>query len=123
MEPINNILTELKTINSQMEELKSKDVELRKELLGRMEDEGLTDGFSNDVATVSYVTRKSVKIVDKQKLLDTLIEKNCVRYYAYDITPAFDKDVKEGKLTSSYGLFTDEEVKVEASNNLSVRFK
>jgi hypothetical protein len=123
MTPIETLLTELKGVNSQMEELKTKDSELRKELMGRIEDEGLTDGFSNDTATVSYNTRKSVKIEDEQKLLDTLVEKQCVRYYAIQLTPAFEKDVKDKKLTPEHGLFTADEVKVETSNNISVRFK
>src|SRR5689334_22226709 len=113
MTPIETLLTELKGINSQMEVLKTKDSELRKELLGRMEDEGLTEGFKTDVASVSYNTRKSVKIEDEQKLVDTLVEKQCVRYYAIQLTPSFEKDVKEGKLTPEHGLFTADEVKVE----------
>jgi hypothetical protein len=122
-EQIDNLINEIKNVSLQLEPLKTKEAELRKELLGRLENEGLTNGYANDLATVSYVTRKSVKIADKQKILDTLIEKNCVRYFAYDIMPAFEKDIKDGKLTKEHNLFTDEDIAIETSNNVTVKFK
>jgi hypothetical protein len=120
---IDTLINELKTISLQIEPLKTKETELRKELLGRLENEGLTSGYSNDIATVSYVTRKSVKLSDKHKILDTLIEKNCVRYFAYDIMPTFEKDIKDGKLSAEQGLFTEQDVTIESSNNITVKFK
>ncbi len=123
MEPIDTLLIELKTINKEKEALEAKDKELRAELKGRMENDGLTDGYKNDIATVSYKTLKSVKIADESKLLDTLIEKQCVRYFAYDITPAFAKDVKDKKLTPEHGLFTEDEVTIETNNSIAIKFQ
>lgn len=122
-EQIDSLINELKTIAVQLEPLKTKEAELRKELLGRLENDGLTSGYSNDTASVSYVTRKSVKMADKNKILDTLLEKNCVRYFAYDIMPTFEKDIKDGKLTSQDGLFSAEDISIETSNSITIKFK
>ncbi len=96
--------------------------QIRQEIFGRMENEGLVDGYSNDIATVSYKTTKKVEY-DADKMLDALMEKNCVRYFAYTILPTFEKDVKDKKLTSAMGVFTDEDVTVKESNSIAVKFK
>ena len=62
MNPIDGRILELKGIEQKMEELTKQKDGLRKEIFGIIENEGLTDGYKNDVATVSYVERKSVKI-------------------------------------------------------------
>lgn len=120
MERIDQSLMELKTIDSQIETLTKQKEDLRKEVFGIIENEGLTDGYKNDFATVSYVERKSVKIEDKESLLKELQKEKIVKYFEkipahVELTKEFEKDVKEG-------LYTHPTVKVETSNNLSLRF-
>lgn len=125
MERIEQQLIELKTIDSTIEGLTKQKEELRKEIFGYIEDNGLTDGYKNDIATVSYVERKSVKIKDTDKLLKELEDQKLVKYFEVvpqqiipehkELKPSFTKDVKDGKYQSDL-------VEVETSNNLAVRF-
>lgn len=120
MENINARILELSSVEKQINKLAKQKDELRKEIFGIIENEGLTDGYKNDVATVSYVERKTVKIKDENKLLEDLATQRVVKYYEeipahVELTPKFSKDVKEG-------LFNHPEVEVETSNNLAIRF-
>ena len=113
-------ILELKGIESAITELETKREDLRKEIFGIIENEGLTDGYKNEVATVSYVERKTVKIKDEQKLIEYLAGQQIVKYYKevpahLEITPQFTKDIKEG-------VYAHPEVTVETSNNLAIRF-
>jgi hypothetical protein len=120
METIDVRILELKGIEQKMEEISKQKDELRKEIFGIIENEGLTDGYKNELATVSYVERKNVKIKDEKKLLEELASQRITTYYQevpahYELTPKFTKDVKEG-------VFSHPEVEVETSNNLAIRF-
>lgn len=120
MNTIDQRILELKTIGTQQKALAEKEGELRKEIFGIIENEGLTDGYKNDYATVSYVERKSVKIKDEKKLMDDLAKQKIVIYVQeipahLELTPKFTKDVKEGK-------FIHPEVELELANNLAIRF-
>jgi hypothetical protein len=120
METIDIRILELKGIDQQIEQLSKQKEELRKEIFGIIENEGLTDGYKNEHATVSYVERKSVKIKDEKKLLEDLASQRIVTYFQevpahYELTSKFTKDVKEG-------IFSHPEVAVETSNNLAIRF-
>lgn len=113
-------ILELKGIEQAIEKLNSQKDDLRKEIFGIIENEGLTGGYKNEVATVSYVERKTVKVKDEQKLLEDLASQKIVKYYKevpahIETTPQFTKDIKEG-------LFSHPEVEVETSNNLAIRF-
>jgi flagellar biosynthesis/type III secretory pathway protein FliH len=125
MKRIDQSLMELKTIEGQIEALTNHKEELRKEVFGIIENEGLTDGYKNEYATVSYVERKTVKIKDQEKLLNELKEQKLVKYFEevpeqiipahLEVKPTLTKDIKDGKFTSDL-------VEVETSNNLAVRF-
>lgn len=120
MEQIDARILELKVVEKQMQTLEKQKEELRKEIFGIIENEGLTDGYKNENATVSYVERKTVKIKDEQKLLEDLAAQRTVRYYQeipthYELTPTFTKDIKDG-------VFTHPEVEVQVLNNLAIRF-
>lgn len=125
MEIIDQQLIELKTIDKTIETLSKQKEELRKDIFGYIENNGLTDGYKNDFATVSYVERKSVKIKDQEKLLKYLEAQKLVKYFEVipeitipkhlEIKPLLAKDVKDGK-------FTHSGIEIEASNNLAVRF-
>jgi hypothetical protein len=113
-------ILELKTVASKIAELQTQEEEMRREIFGIIENEGLTDGYKNELATVSYVERKTVKIKDQTKLLEDLEKQKIVKYYEeipahVELTPKFTKDIKEG-------LFHHPEVTVETANNLAVRF-
>jgi len=125
MERIDQQLLELKTIETQIEALTKQKDEVRKEVFGYIEDNGLTDGYKNEIATVSYVERKSVKIKDQEKLLKELAEQKLVKYYNVvpevvvpehlEAKPELTKDIKAGK-------FEHPDIEVETSSNLAVRF-
>lgn len=125
MERIDQQLVELKTIDSQIENLGKKKEELRKEIFGYIEDNGLTDGYKNDIATVSYVERKTVKIKDELKLLEELKIEKLTKYFEevpeqiipahLQALPLLAKEIKDGK-------FTHKDVEVITANNLAVRF-
>lgn len=119
---IDELLLELRKVQEQIQPLEAKEEELRKDIFGRMENEGLIDGYSNDIATVSYKTTKKVEY-DKDKMLDALMEKNCVRYFANTILPTFEKDIKDNKLTPAMGVFTEEDIEIKTSNSIAVKFK
>jgi hypothetical protein len=120
MQTIDKRILELKGVEKAIENLTKQKEDLRKEIFGIVENEGLTDGYKNEDATVSYVERKAVKIKDEQKLLDDLIKQKVVKYFKevpahLEITTQLTKDVKEG-------VFSHPEVEVETSNNLAIRF-
>ena len=120
MQIIDIAIIELRAIEAQIDQLKAKGDNLRKEIFGIMENEGLTDGYKNEHATVSYVERKTVKINDEQKLLDALSQQKIVKYYQeipahLELIPDFTKDVKAGK-------FTHPEIEIQTSHNLAIRF-
>jgi len=113
-------LLELSQIAGSIEQLSAKEQELRKEIFGIIENEGLTDGYKNSIGTVSYVERKNVKIADEKALLEELSRDRIVKYYKevpahLEFQPEFTKDVKAG-------TFKHPSVSVETSSNLSVRF-
>lgn len=125
MERIDQQLLELKTIETQIEALTKQKEEVRKEVFGYIEDNGLTNGYKNEIATVSYVERKTVKIKDEVKLLEELKKEKLVKYFEevpevvipahLEAKPLLTKEIKEGK-------FTHEEVEVTTASNLAVRF-
>lgn len=120
MEQIDARIFELKGIEQQIQTLDKQKEELRKEIFGIIENEGLTDGYKNKDATVSYVERKTVKIKDEKKLLDDLTAQKIVKYFQeipthYELTPTFNKDIKDG-------VFKHPEVEIQVSNNLAIRF-
>lgn len=81
METIDIKLHELKQLDSLIAEMTEKKELLRKEIFGYIEDNGLTDGYKNDIATVSYVERKTVKIKDQEKLMKYLEKNKLVKYF------------------------------------------
>jgi hypothetical protein len=120
MKPIDTAIIELRAVEAQMDALKAKGEDLRKEIFGIIENEGLTDGYKNENATVSYVERKTVKINDEKKLLDDLSQQKIVKYIQeipahLELTPDFTKDVKAGK-------FTHPEIEIQTAHNLAIRF-
>jgi len=118
-------LQELKGISDRIEKLQAEEDEIRKEVFGIVENEGLTDGYKNELATVSYVERKTVKVADQALLLKNLQEQKLVKYYTEvpevvvpahaELKPEFMKDVKAGK-------FSAPGIEVESATNLAVRF-
>ena len=125
MENIDIKLHELKQIDGLIEEMTAKKDTLRKEIFGFIEDNGLIDGYKNDIATVSYVERKTVKIKDQGKLLAYLDKNKLVKYFEVvpeqiipehaEIKPELTKDIKAGK-------FEHPEIEVETATNLAVKF-
>lgn len=125
MERIDQQLIELKTIEENIKMLGEKKEVLRKDIFGYIEDNGLTDGYKNDVATVSYVERKTVNIKNQEELFKDLEKQKLVKYYELipkKIIPAhaelkaeFTKDVKDGK-------FEHPQIEVEVKSNLAVKF-
>lgn len=117
--PLDQKIAEYSQIEAQIAVLTEKKEELRKEIFGYMEDNGLTEGYKNEQATVSYVQRKAIKIKDEAILLKDLVKQNIVRYFSVipkhlELTKEFEKDVKDGK-------FKHELIDVEVSPNVQVR--
>lgn len=125
MENIDIKLYELKQIEGLISEMGEKKEVLRKEIFGFIEDNGLTDGYKNDIATVAYVNRKTVKIKDQEKLLKFLAKNKLTKYFEVipeqiipeheELKPELTKDIKDGK-------FEHSEVEMEIANNLMVKF-
>lgn len=120
MLPIDERILELKSVEKDLAELNDKKESLRKEIFGIIENEGLTDGYKNKEATVSYVERRTVKIKDEAKLLEDLTSQKIVKYYQeipthFEFTEKLKKDAKEG-------VFSHPEIEVEIGNNLAIRF-
>lgn len=125
MNQLDQNILELKKIEDQITELSSKKEEIRKEIFGTIENEGLTDGYKNELATVSYVERKSIKIADKEKLLEFFKKNKLVKFFDkipkqiipehLELNKEFEKEVKAG-------LYQNELVEVETSSNLSIKF-
>lgn len=125
MERIDQQLLELKTIEGQIEHLTKQKEEIRKDVFGYIEDNGLTDGYRNDVATVSYVERKTVKIANQDKLIQDLQNQKLTKYY--DVVPeqVIPEHVElKSELTKDIkaGTFIHPEIEIDVTNNLSVRF-
>lgn len=125
MQIIDQNILELKKVEDQLAELTAKKEELRKEIFGIVENEGLTDGYKNEYASVSYVARKSIKFQDKEALLEDLKKKKLVKYFQVipeqvipehlEFTPEFEKDVKDE-------TFTHKQVELDVKNNLAIKF-
>jgi hypothetical protein len=118
-------LQELHGLSARIERLNAEQEALRKEIFGIIENEGLTDGYKNALATVSYVERKTVKVSDQETLLKDLQEQKIVKYFAevpevvvpahIELKPELMKDVKSGK-------FSHPAIEVQTATNLAVRF-
>lgn len=120
MQTIDQNLFELKTIETQLEALSGKKDELRKEIFGYIENNGLTDGYKNEIATIAYVERKSVKIKDEESLLKDLKKDKIVKYYKeipkhYELTAELTKDIKAG-------VFSHPEIEMTNSQGLQIKF-
>lgn len=125
MENIDVKLHELKQLDGLIDEMSAKKDTLRKEIFGYIEDNGLTDGYKNDIATVSYVERKTVKIKDQEKLVKYLTDNKLTKYFEVipeqvipehtEVKAELTKDIKAGK-------FEHEEIEVETATNLAVKF-
>lgn len=120
MKPIDQRILELKALDIQIGILGEKKEELRKEIFGIIENEGLTDGYKNENATVSYVERKSVKIADQAALIKSLEDQKLTKYLEkipahVELSPKFTKDIKDGN-------FKFDGVDIETTNSLSIRF-
>lgn len=121
---IDTKIAELKALEAELAQLTELKEKTRQELFTVIEKENL-DQYKNDHATVSSVIRKSVKILDPEKLLADLQKKKLVKYYSIipeevipahpEFKPEFDKEVKAG-------LFSHPEIEVTESKNLSIRF-
>lgn len=124
-EQLDSRLMELGKVAADIEALQEKEQELRKEVFGIIENEGLTDGYRNELATVSYVERKTLNIKDQEKLIADLQRKKLVKYYSVvpekvipehvELTKDFEKDLKAD-------AFEHPEVEVKTASNLAVRF-
>ncbi len=118
-EQLDKKLIEYSAVSKKIELMTEIQDELRKEIFGYIEDNGLTEGYKNDIATVSYVQRKAVKITDETKLLKDLISQRIVNYYKvvpehYELSPNFSKDIKAG-------VFKHELVEVEEKPGLAIK--
>lgn len=119
MDLLDTKIQELAEIEEKIAALTTLKDGLRKEVFELVENNNL-DQYKNDKATVSYVERKTVKVIDESKLLEQLKEQRIVKYY--DVIPAreelnanFQKDVKEG-------VFTSDLVEVAVNKTLAIRF-
>ncbi|SRR5690242_18151579 len=119
MDQLDTKIQELAEIEKKIEALAVLKDGLRKEVFETIEANKL-DQYKTDKATISYVERKSVKILDEAKLLEELKAQRIVKYY--DVVPAheelnanFQKDVKEG-------IFKSELVEIGVNKTLAIRF-
>jgi hypothetical protein len=112
-------LNALADLEAQITALTEKRNEQRADIQKDFEQANLKQ-FKTDRATVSYVERKNVKVLDEDRLLADLEKGNVVRYFKVvpehkELTPDFMKDVKAG-------AFTHEAVAVEEAQTLQIRF-
>lgn len=119
MDNLDQKIQELADIEKKIEALSVLKDGLRKEVFEVIETNKL-DQYKTDKATISYIERKTVKVLDEAKLLEQFKEQRTVKYF--DVVPAheelnanFQKDVKEG-------VFTSDLVEVAVNKTLAIRF-
>jgi len=93
-------LNQLKNLESEIKALEDLKTKVRTELFEVLEKEEIGQ-YKNDIATVSYVERKTVKYEDKENILKKLEEDKLPKYY--DVIPEtkainkkFEEDIKSG---------------------------
>jgi hypothetical protein len=117
-EALDTKLSQLKELEAQIETLSGEKESLRKEVFEIIEAENIGQ-YKNEVATVSYTERKSVKFTrDVNEILEEI--KDLPKYF--DLVPEhkelngqFNMDVKEG-------IFKIEGVEIETKKLPMIRF-
>jgi hypothetical protein len=111
-------LKSIKTLEDEKTLLEEKIKQEREKVFSFLEEENLGQ-YKSDIATVSYVERKSIKM-DKEKTLEKVLEMDIVKYI--DVVPehkelskTFDKDIKDG-------ILEIEGVEVEVKKLPMIRF-
>jgi archaellum component FlaC len=116
---LDSLIKEYTAIEKKISTLTDKKEALRKEIFGYVEDNGLTDGYKNALATVSYVNRKIITVKDELALISELHDQKIVKYVQeipahLELTKKFTDDVKAGE-------FTHPLVEVEEKPNLAIK--
>jgi len=93
-------LKSIKTLEEEKTLLETKIKEERQNVFNVLESENLAQ-YKTDIATISYVERKTVKYDNKEEVLKTLEARNLVKYIEVipehkEINKDFEKDVKNG---------------------------
>ncbi len=119
---LDTILVSIKNLEEEKNLVEEKIKEERQKVFQILEDENIRQ-YKNEVATVSYIEKKIIKIEDKEKLLENI--KDLPKYYDVipeeiipehkEINQQFEKDVK-------IGILKIEGVEVEIKKSPMIRF-
>jgi hypothetical protein len=103
MQELEQTLNTIKKLEDEKSLLEEKIKSEREKVFNKLEEEQLGQ-YKSDIATVSYVEKKTLKFEeDKENILQKIEEQGLRKYY--DIIPehkelnkTFDKDIKDGKV-------------------------
>ncbi len=106
-ETLNQMLGDLRTLQSKIDDLETKKTSIRAELLEFLKTEDIKS-YKNDFASISYVERKSIKIQDREAVIGHLLSNGLTNFLElvpekieaehYELNKDFDDRVKKGFL-------------------------
>lgn len=111
----------LSGIETRIAELNLLRDELRGEIFKSLEENNV-EQYKNDQATISYVERKTVKILDEEKLLDSITRQKIVKFYT-DVPQHLELNTKALTEAVRKGTFTHELIEVTESKGLAITLK
>lgn len=120
METLDIKLKTIKTLEDEKSLIEERIKTEREELFKILETENLKQYKNPEIATVSYVTRKSVVFTDKSKTLEYLKENHLVKYY--ETIPAQEVISKKLEDDIKDGTFTIDGVEVKEASSPMIRF-
>lgn len=120
MEKLNTLLTDIKTLEAEKTLIDEKVKKARQEVFNILEAENMQQYKNPELATVSYVERKTVKYQDREAVLNKLVEMNLPKYFEVipehkEIKKTFEDDIKKGQ-------FNLDGVEVEVKKLPMIRF-
>lgn len=107
MNNLDSKLSRLKELQQEIDSLEAVKTQVRAELLDLLKEEELKS-YKSDIATLTFVERKSIKIDDREKVIGHLLSNGLTNFLElvpekieaehYELNKDFDDRVKKGHL-------------------------